>query len=148
MIKKEQGYTLIELLVTIAITGIIFTVIGTAIYQLSTVSGYGNDKLTADHELQNAAYWFNLDGQTAVTSTGGDILSFSLPSGNIITYSLEGTVLERSVGPVTTTLAQNISSANFSVEGRLVSMDITSSPSGRANVNVQQVYKVYLRPVQ
>lgn len=148
MMKREQGYTLVELLITLAITGIIFSVVGGAIYQLTTVSGYGNDKLTANHALQNAAYWFFQDGQAAVTASGNTSLVLTLPASQTITYSLTGNNLQRTQGAVTQTLAQNISNLSFTVQGRLVAMDITSSPTGRANVNVQEVYRVYLRPAQ
>ena len=64
--NRQKGMTMVELVVAIAITGIIVAFLGTAIYQIITVTGYGNDRLTAVHELQNAAYWFNLDGQEAI----------------------------------------------------------------------------------
>jgi prepilin-type N-terminal cleavage/methylation domain-containing protein len=147
MIKTERGYTLVELLIVLAITGIIFTVIGGAIYQLSTVSAYGNDSMTANHELQNVAYNFNMDGQKATAAVGSTSLTLTVPSSQNIVYSLTGKTLQRTVGSAVTTLAQNITNASFSVQGRLVSMDITSAPTGRYNVSVQQVYKVYMRPV-
>ena len=148
MNRPEQGYSLVELLVTLAVTGIIFTVIGGAIFQLSTVSDAGNDRLTANHALQNAAYWFNLDGQAAQTATGGAGLSLTSPGAGTIVYSLAGRDLLRTDGDSAVTLAQEVSSVAFTVQGRLVSMDITASPSGRANISVEQIYTVYLRPVQ
>lgn len=69
--KRQEGMTMVELIMAVAITGIIVAFLGTAIYQIFTVSGYGNDQLTAQHELQNAATWFNLDTQGAQTATGG-----------------------------------------------------------------------------
>jgi hypothetical protein len=136
-----------ELIITAAITTIIFTAVGMAIYQFTTVSGFGNDKLTAGHELQNSAYWFNMDGQTAVSATGGDNLVLLRPDGQSIVYSLSGGNLERRDGSSTITLAREISSIDFSVKERLVSMSIVASPAGRANVSEQGNFKVYLRPV-
>ncbi len=136
-----------ELLITAAITTIIFTAVGMAIYQFSTVSGYGNDQLTASHELQNSAYWFNTDGQTAVAATGGDSLVLIRPDGQSIVYSLSGRKLERRDGSSTMVLAREISSIDFAVKERLVSMNIVASPAGRADVSEQGNYKVYLRPV-
>lgn len=145
--NKENGYTLVELLVTIAITGIIFVVVGTVMFQLSTVSGYGNDKLTVSHDLQNAAYWFNLDGQMALSAAGSSSLTWTLPGSQTITYALSGTNLQRNNGTSTLTLSQNISALSFSVQGRLVSMNITSSISERTAVSEQNVYNVYIRSV-
>jgi prepilin-type N-terminal cleavage/methylation domain-containing protein len=146
--KNEGGYTLVEMLITIAISGLIFVVVGTVMFQLSTVSGYGNDKLSTIHEVQNAQYWFNLDGQTAVSASGGSSLVLAFPAGQTVTYALTGKNMQRIEGSSSMTLAQNISSLSFSVQARLVSMDITSSISGRTDVSEQNTYKVYLRPVQ
>ena len=55
--NKQKGFTVVELLIAIAITGLIVSFLGTAIHQIITVTEYGNDKLTAMHELQNAAHW-------------------------------------------------------------------------------------------
>jgi prepilin-type N-terminal cleavage/methylation domain-containing protein len=145
--RREQGFTLVELLVSLAITGLIFTVVGTTMFQLTTVSAYGNDKLTIAHEVQNIGYWFNLDGQMAVSANGGATLSFTLPASQTITYALDGKNLQRSDGTTTRVLAQNISAASFSVQNRLVTLNITSSISGRTDIIENTVFKVYLRPV-
>jgi prepilin-type N-terminal cleavage/methylation domain-containing protein len=147
VIKQERGYTLVELLITLAISGIIFTAVGSAIYQMSTVSGMGNDKLTANHELQNTAYWFNLDGQSALRAKAGSGLTYYLADDRIISYALNGTDLLRTDGSAQMTLARNISSASFSVKERLVALNITSSFSGRSNISEQRNYQVYLRSI-
>ena len=148
MMKDERGFTLVELIIATAITGLIVSFLGTAIYQIITVAEYGNDKLTAMHELQNATHWVSLDGQMARTASGGDELVLTLPDDSSITYSLAETVLYRTAGGSNMTIAQNIISANFSVENRVITMDLTSSPEGRDNVSGQGTYKVYLRPVE
>jgi prepilin-type N-terminal cleavage/methylation domain-containing protein len=145
--KKEQGYTLVELLITLAISGLVFVVAGTVLFQLSTVSSYGNDKLSTIHAAQNAEYWFNLDGQTAVSAAGTTSLVLSFPTGQTVTYALSGTNLQRVEGASTIILAQNISNLSFVVQGRLVSMAITAFISGRTDVSEQNTYQVYMRPV-
>jgi prepilin-type N-terminal cleavage/methylation domain-containing protein len=146
--KTERGYTLIELLVTLAITGIIFTAVGSALFQISTVSNAGNDLLTASHELQNAAHWFHLDGLSAWKVKGGSSLNFTFPNDLSITYSLSGSDLLRDNGESRLVLARNISAVSFTVEDRLVSMNIISSPQGRAKISEQRNYQVYLRSLQ
>jgi prepilin-type N-terminal cleavage/methylation domain-containing protein len=145
--KRQEGMTMVELITAIAVTGIIVVFLGTAIYQILTVSGYGNDKLTALHELQNAAYWFNTDGQEAKTATGGSQLVLTLTDNSTVTYSLVGTELRRTAGGPQITLARNISSANFSFNNRVATMNLTSTPVGRDNVSENGTYMVYLRPV-
>ena len=83
----------------------------------------------------------------AVSAAGGTSLVFTLPSGETITYSLNGVNFRRTMNGNTMTLAQNISAVAFGVQGRLVSLNITSSQSGRMDVNEQKTYQVYLRPV-
>ena len=146
MMKDERGFTLVELLIATAVTGIIVSFLGTAIYQIITVTEYGNDKLTAMHELQNIAHWFNLDGQKAVTANVNNGLLLTISDNLSITYTVSGTELRRTAGDSQMTMAQNITSANFSVEDRIITMTVTSSPEGRNNVSEQGTYKVCLRP--
>jgi hypothetical protein len=138
--------TIVEMLVSIAITGIIVAFLGTAIYQILTVSEYGNDRLTAMHELQNSAHWFNLDGQKAVTANVNGELLLTISETTSITYSLVGTELHRTSGGSQMTLARNIASAVFSIDNRVITMSLTSSPEGRYDVSENGTYKVFLRP--
>ena len=144
--KKQAGMTMVELIVAIAVTGIIVTFLGTAIYQIITVSEYGNSRLIALHELQNAAYWLNTDGQGAVNATGGSQLVLTLSDNSTVTYSLVGTDLLRSSGGLPMTLARNISVVSFSVSGRVITMNLTSAPVARDDVSLNGTYMVYLRP--
>ncbi len=171
----QKGMTMVELVVAIATTGIIVAFLGTAIYQIITVSGYGNDRLTATHELQNAAHWFNNDGQEAKAATGGTGLQLTMTDNSTIYFRLVGTELRRTrrtltieptvivPGPTATitaigeesekkkigqamVLARNISSASFSVDNRLITMSLTATPSGRYGVSENGTYHVLLRP--
>ena len=142
----QKGLTMVELVVTIAITGIIVSFLGTAIYQIITVSEYGNDRLTAMHELQNSAHWFNLDGQKAVTANVNGALELTISETLSITYALVGTELRRTSGGTYMTLARNISSADFSIDNRVITMSLTSSPEGRYGISENGTYKVFLRP--
>ena len=136
---------MVELLIATAITGIIISFLGTAIYQIITVTEYGSDRLTAMHELQNVSHWFGWDGQRARAATGGDGLALTLSDNSSINYSLEGTELRRTSGGTQMTLARNITSATFSIENRIITMSLTSSPEGRDSVSESGIYKVYLR---
>lgn len=140
--------TMVELVIAVAITGIIVAFLGTAVYHIITVSEYGNDEFTALHEVQNAAYWFLKDGQEAKTAVGStNQMVLTMTDNSTITYKLTGTVLNRTAGSTQTTLARNISQAAFSVSSRLATMTLTSSPSGRSNVSENGTYMVLLRPV-
>jgi prepilin-type N-terminal cleavage/methylation domain-containing protein len=160
--KSEKGFTLPELLVTVAITGLIVGFLGTMVYQMLTVTEYGGDKMTATHELQNAANWVSYDGQMAKTASGSSELVLLLPDSSQVTYELVGTELLRNEGESQMTLARNISAVEFSVEERtehvtagvfsedrrlrIITMNVTSAPEGRPNITEERQYKICLRP--
>jgi prepilin-type N-terminal cleavage/methylation domain-containing protein len=144
--NTQKGMTLVEMVVATAVTGIIVVFLGTSIYQILTISGYGNNRLIAAHELENAAYWLKFDGQQAVAASGSSGLSLTLSDNSTVTYSLNGTELRRTAGGNIMTLARNIASLNFSVSSRVITMSLTSSPSGQTDVSANGTYQVYLRP--
>lgn len=146
MMNREKGFTLVELLIATAITGLMVSALGTAVFQITRAAEYGNAKLTAVHEIQNVARWFNLDGQRAVAANVNNGLLLTVSDNSLITYAVNGTELRRTASGLPMTLARNITSANFSVENRTIIMTITSSPAGRPNVSEPGTYQVTLRP--
>jgi len=148
MMKGQKGFTLPELLITVAITGLIVSFLGAAIYQILTVTEYGSDKTIAMHELQNVAHWLSRDGQMASTATGGNELLLTLPDGSSITYAVVDAELLRTADDSQMTLARNISALSFFIEDRIITMTVTSSPEGRPNISEQRTYKVCLRPAE
>ncbi len=144
--KSQSGLTLVEMLITVAITGIIVVFLGVAIFQIIKVSAFGNDDLTALHEMQNVAYWFNFDGQAAKTATGGSQLTLTLTDNSTITYTKTGTNLQRIFNSQVMTLARNITAVNWAVSSKLVTMNLTSAPTGVSGVSENSTYMVYMRP--
>jgi hypothetical protein len=147
--KGQAGATMVELITAVAVTGMIVSFLGTAVYHIIAVSEYGNDEFTALHELQNAAYWFSKDGQEAKAAVGGSQLVLTLTDNSTVTYTLVGNNLQRTAAGQQTILARNISSnSSFSVNDRLVTMRLISVPPGRANVSENGTYMINLRSVE
>ncbi|MDD5189555.1 MAG: prepilin-type N-terminal cleavage/methylation domain-containing protein [Dehalococcoidales bacterium] len=145
--RKQRGFTLVELLVATAITGMLMSILSPISYEINNVTQYSHDRTEALHELQNAAYWFNYDGQMAVSAAGNASMTFTLPSAQVVTYAVSNAKLTRTSGTTVTTIAQNISALTFTTSGRLVTMNITATPIGRQNVAEQGTYAVNLRVV-
>jgi prepilin-type N-terminal cleavage/methylation domain-containing protein len=146
--SKQQGLTMVELVVAVAVTGIIVTFLGTAVHQITTVTEYSNDELTALHELQNTAYWFSLDGQQAVSASVGGGLLLTISESSSISYTLSGTELRRIAGGSQMVVARNISSVEYSINDRTVTMSLTSAPPGRDSVTESGTYMVSMRPAE
>ena len=148
MRTRQEGFTVVELLVAVAISGVIASLMGTAIYQFFAVTGRGSDEMTAVHNIQNAAHWFSIDGQQASAATAGASLTLTIPSpANTVTYTLSGSeVIRTTVGLPPLTVARNITALSFILDGRVVTMTIKSEPAGGWGVSETKKYKVYLRP--
>jgi prepilin-type N-terminal cleavage/methylation domain-containing protein len=144
--KGERGFTLLESVLTIAITGFIVAVLSLTVQQIVTVPEKGGAQTNAVHSVQNAAHWMTLDGQTALSAVGGDDLTLTLPGGSVISYTLDGTELKRTYASKTQTLADDISSVNFDVQDRTIYMTIVATPESRWGISENQTYQVYMRP--
>ena len=103
--KSQKGFTLVELLVAIAIAGIFGSADTIDLHQVITIPIISNNQNTAINQVRNAVHWISRDAQSA-NSTSIDVpqkfLSLELlewNSGNwtshAIDYTLEDNVLWR-----------------------------------------------------
>jgi type II secretory pathway pseudopilin PulG len=144
--KKQWGYTLVEAAVAIAVLSGIVAVLAATMQQVVTVPEMGDDQVNALHSVQNAAHWLALDGQTAQSATGVSSLTMTLPSGNTISYTLSGTNLQRTYQGTSRTVAEDVASVNFTVQGKNIYMTIVATPESRWDISQSQTYQVYMRP--
>ena len=103
--RRQKGFTLIELIVALAIASAIGVAITMTAHNMITIPAMSNDSNTAINQVRNAVNWINQDvqGANAVNATpiAPGFFSISLQewdSGtwttHTIIYSLEGTGLK------------------------------------------------------
>ncbi len=126
----QRGFTLVELLIAAALTGLLVVVLGPAVSQIFSVSRYGNDVLAVTHGFQNAAHWFLDDGRRAVSANTSDGLVFTVSANTTIIYQLAGTELRRTADTGMTVLADDLAAVTFTQQGRLVTMTMVAAPVG------------------
>jgi len=76
--KNQKGFTLIELIMVIAITALIIGVIAMSISLVFNVSARSDSHMLAVRQVQNAGHWINLDAQMAKIVETGESSGFPL----------------------------------------------------------------------
>ena len=154
LLKKQSGFTLVEVLLALGITALITGVLGTAIFQIFDRSASGQDTLRALSDIQNAGQWIYLDSEKAESS---DLFDQAPPVNSMTLswttetvphtaiYTLSNSELVRDHNGVQTTVARYLASADFSLSGDLITINLTSSP-GNGGVSKNVTYNVWLRP--
>ncbi|MBL7119269.1 MAG: prepilin-type N-terminal cleavage/methylation domain-containing protein [Dehalococcoidia bacterium] len=161
MSRNQGGLSLVEFLAATAISGILMTTLTPALFQMVSGTIQGNTSLTATHNIQNAVTWIIRDGQTAqatdLVDGGPPVSSVTLTWSQwhdyetvdyLSSYSLSGDALQRSYNGDVTTVARCISDVQFSLEGPVLTVRLTSAPRGESLGSVQRIWRVTLRPAQ
>jgi len=100
---KEKGFTLIEVLVVLAILGAITGVMSMTITMIMRISPQSNDRAIVLRQVQNAGHWISRDVLMAQTVTpepvSGTLLSLEWDDweGNhyVVDYVFDGNTLKR-----------------------------------------------------
>jgi len=106
---SEPGFTLLEVLLVLAISVAVMGGLVTGLYQLSRVTVEGQSELQAQHQLQNVASWLNRDTVAASQGVAGSgTLTLTLPyyafgQDEIASYRTVGYVFSEEGGTITRT---------------------------------------------
>ena len=155
-LRRQDGITLVEMLVAVAISSMVAAGLGTALHQFLTTSERTRVAQGALHDVQNTGHWLTIDGKRATSTSLPDgssdpnamALAWTLDSiVHTITYRRDGTELKRDYNGAEITIARNVTDVSFSRSGQLITVDLESSPAGRWDFNKNASFKIWIRPV-
>jgi prepilin-type N-terminal cleavage/methylation domain-containing protein len=157
--RSQQGFTLTELLVGIALTSLLIGGVATAIPQMNSAVKRGNNHTYVATQLQNAAHWLQVDSKMAqeVTPDEGET-GFPLVlrwvdwdnSEHEVTYYLSGNEFFRSYSvdggtAQVKSLAQSVSSGTCSYQNGTLTVSLTSE-EGYGKEKASQVRTISVKP--
>lgn len=139
--QEDSGAALVELLVAIAISVLVFSVLSTALVQFVLTTRWGNNQLQVTNDLQVASLWLGRDALEAASFTPGTGVEYGTLSWadasqqfRYLYDSAENALIrehyDSGVLLSTTTVArriQNQTDVIFNISGDLLSVTITSS---------------------
>ncbi len=153
----ERGATLVEMLVAMAISVLVFGIITTALVQFVLVTHWGNSTLQTSSDIQVTSLWLGRDALEAYSFTPGSGAVYGTLnwedtshqyrySYDAVNSSLVRTHLEDGSPQSTNIVARHIASQSdvvFSLSGKLLTVTITStSEEETETVTVQFALRV------
>jgi prepilin-type N-terminal cleavage/methylation domain-containing protein len=162
--KNQRAFTLVEIIVALAITGLIGVGAATATVQTLTQSTRNTDYTTASRQVLNTIHWLSRDAQMAQTIEPDGASGFPLTltwvewdnSTHQIIYTLEDSTIKRSYSvdggaPTEMVVAQNIntetSMTNCEFADWVLTVKVTATLGQGANaVSVTKVREIVPRP--
>ena len=141
---RQKGFTLVEVLVVLAVSGVLLTGLITSIFQVTVFTGRSNSQVVALADVNYAALRIKRDlmmtqntnltdnvSQDSVWLGWTDYTSFE--TGNQThssSYALSGTELQRNYDGTVSIAGRNITSIGFTKNGRVINVVITATGAG------------------
>ncbi len=161
--KSQRGFTLNEMLVALAILGVIAPAIGMSIFQVLSINALTGNHMIAVKQVENAIYRISRDAQMAQTVQTGGGSGFTLNltwvewdnTSNNVTYTIQNGELRRAYSinggqPTSTVVAQHINTdsgvTNCQFVSGVLTFKITVSIGGFRPVSESRAGIVFPKP--
>ena len=157
--RSSRGFALLEVAVALSILSMGIGLIGTSVFQVLSIQRHWQDDRVATKDLRHTGSWFAGDALNAETVVfGGTALAptvtlswvDSSDPNNLVfhssVYGLNDGTLTRNDDGIVTTLADDVDSAEFSLSGRMLTLNMTVN-SGNGGIR-SMTLQTYLRVLQ
>jgi prepilin-type N-terminal cleavage/methylation domain-containing protein len=159
MMANQKGFTMLELMVTLGITGMLVGVLVPFIFYITRDTEHIVDNTTAITQVQAAGRSISTDVKMAADTIPADAAAGILDNLTLqwitwdedsftehqIQYYLSGEELIRNYDTVETIVARYISDVDFSRSGSVITIVITSTVEGAEPQTEKGTYYVTLR---
>ncbi len=167
LLHGQRGFTLVEVLVALGIMSALGSVLVGTLYQMANYTSRGHAQLAVIADLRIATQWLAQDIQMAKTTDlvdGNPAVSCSSldPSSCVVlswtdefsgsatahsaSYSQVGAEFRRTYDGSTHTVARSVTEVEISLQGRLITVTLTSTDSKWSDISKQFTHYFYLRP--
>jgi prepilin-type N-terminal cleavage/methylation domain-containing protein len=155
--NSQRGFTLIEMLIAVAVSGILATGIVTTTFQIYHENQRATRSMKVVQNVENAGFWVSRDALSAQNATSSGfplILTWQDWGGNAyqITYDLVSGNLQRNVSVNGGTISQSIvaqlinndaSLTNYNFSNGVLTFTVTSTVETTSET---RTYQIKLRP--
>lgn len=158
---RQKGYTLLELLIVLAVGSVLMGGIVLSIYQVVWNSARSNSQVVASADINQATLAIKKDlmmtqssnmseevSQSSVALSWDDYTNWAVADNQTThtsSYTLSGTKLQRTYDGTVSIVGRNITSLEFTLNGSVVTVVITATSPGFPQRSETLTFNVYLR---
>jgi prepilin-type N-terminal cleavage/methylation domain-containing protein len=159
--KEQSGFTLIELIVALAITGLLAGGLSATIFQVLNGNAQSSSQMNVVRQVQNAGYWISQDTLMAQIVARSGATGFPLTltwtefgvdeDEHQVVYTLVADQLKRehytnSVLDATTFIARYINSISCEGDSDELTLTVSASLDGYRPASETRTYSIIPRP--